>query len=68
MGQVELQVYAKCHKQLAGNFDQFQERCISIEYIDEYMIFTVSLADEELEPVYAWRGFGNYRTSMEYAV
>jgi len=68
LDQDDLPVYAKWHKQPAWNFDQFQERCMSIEYIDDYMIFAVPLADEELESVYAWRGFGTYGTSVEYAV
>ena len=36
--------------QLARNFEQFLECCVSTEYIDEYAIFSVPLADEELEP------------------
>ena len=47
----DLPVNAKCDKQLAENFEQFQERCMSTEYIDEYVVFAVPLADEELEPV-----------------
>ncbi len=35
--------------QIAENFEQFMECCVSIEYIDEYAIFSVPLEDEELE-------------------
>ena len=34
---------------IAENFEQFLECCVSTEYIDEYAIYSVPLADEELE-------------------
>ncbi|MFJ7936070.1 DUF4085 family protein [Sporosarcina sp. NPDC096371] len=36
--------------QLAENFEQFLESSVSAKYTDEYAIFSVPLADEELEP------------------
>lgn len=36
--------------QLAENFGQFLERCLSATYTDEYAIFSIPLADDELEP------------------
>ena len=36
--------------QIAENFNQFLERCVSTEYVDELAIFSVPLMDEELEP------------------
>ena len=35
---------------IAENFNQFLERCVSTEYVDELAIFSVPLMDEELEP------------------
>ncbi len=35
--------------QLAESFEQFLERCLSATYTDEYAIFSIPLADEELE-------------------
>ena len=36
--------------QIAENFKQFLERCVSTEYVDEFAIYSVPLMDEELEP------------------
>lgn len=36
--------------EIAENFKQFLERCVSTEYVDELAIFSIPLMDEELEP------------------
>lgn len=35
--------------QLAESFEQFLERCLSATYTDEYAVFSIPLAEEELE-------------------